>query len=61
MRDSAGNLYGTTYTGGLGSLGTVFKLLPNRQINILHSFFGGAMVCTPTEAWSGTPQEIFTA
>jgi uncharacterized repeat protein (TIGR03803 family) len=41
VRDSAGNLYGTTNIGGLGSLGTVFKLLPNRQMNILHSFFGG--------------------
>jgi uncharacterized repeat protein (TIGR03803 family) len=41
VRDSAGNLYGTTYIGGLGSIGTVFKLRPNRQINILHSFFGG--------------------
>jgi uncharacterized repeat protein (TIGR03803 family) len=27
LRDSAGNLYGTTYTGGLGS-GVVFKLSP---------------------------------
>jgi uncharacterized repeat protein (TIGR03803 family) len=61
VRDSTGNLYGTTYIGGLGSLGTVFKLLPNRQINILHSFFGGDDGMYPTEAWSGTPREIFTA
>jgi uncharacterized repeat protein (TIGR03803 family) len=41
IRDSAGNLYGTTYFGGLGSLGTVFKLDPHRQMSILYSFFGG--------------------
>jgi uncharacterized repeat protein (TIGR03803 family) len=27
--DSAGNLYGTTYNGGVGDIGTVFELSPN--------------------------------
>ena len=40
VRDGAGNLYGTTYIGGLGSLGTVFKLDPHRQVSILYSFAG---------------------
>jgi uncharacterized repeat protein (TIGR03803 family) len=28
MRDSAGNLYGTTIAGGTSGVGTVFKLAP---------------------------------
>jgi hypothetical protein len=52
VRDSAGNLYGTTYGGGAscndGSCGTVFELTPPKQKggkwteNILHSFQGGS-------------------
>ncbi|MGC9945015.1 MAG: choice-of-anchor tandem repeat GloVer-containing protein [Bryobacteraceae bacterium] len=28
MRDSAGNLYGTTYGGGISTNGVVFKITP---------------------------------
>jgi uncharacterized repeat protein (TIGR03803 family) len=37
--DSAGNLYGTTESGGLGG-GVVFKLAPDGTETILHSFDG---------------------
>jgi uncharacterized repeat protein (TIGR03803 family) len=36
-RDSAGNLYGTTYTGGK-YWGVVFKLEPSGQESVLHTF-----------------------
>jgi uncharacterized repeat protein (TIGR03803 family) len=41
--DSAGNLYGATYTGGSKNLGTVWKLVPTTagkkyQLKILHTF-----------------------
>src|SRR3984957_17209410 len=39
--DSAGNLYGTTNEGGLGT-GVVYKLDPSGQETVLHSFAGGA-------------------
>jgi uncharacterized repeat protein (TIGR03803 family) len=41
--DKAGNLYATTYYGGLLGLGTVFQLVPGSgswTLNILHSFLG---------------------
>jgi uncharacterized repeat protein (TIGR03803 family) len=42
--DAAGNLYGTTYSGGAHKKGTVFELTPNGDgswvENVLHSFNG---------------------
>src|SRR5450755_3450796 len=44
--DSAGNLYGTTFGGGPGLFGTVFKLSPNSDgtwsKTVLYSFDSGA-------------------
>ena len=47
--DNAGNLYGTTATGGTGGGGTVFELSPNGSnwnYSLLYSFSGGAS-CGP--------------
>ena len=41
IRDSAGNLYGTTNGGGTGLQGVVFKLDPAGQETVLHDFVGG--------------------
>jgi uncharacterized repeat protein (TIGR03803 family) len=40
VRDSAGNLYGTTAVGGAFLMGTVFKLDTSGAMTILHSFNG---------------------
>jgi uncharacterized repeat protein (TIGR03803 family) len=41
VRDSAGNLYGTTQYGGTnGGYGTVFKLNAKGKLTLLHSFAG---------------------
>ena len=40
IADKAGNLYGTTGSGGTSDLGTVFKLAPNGIETLLHSFAG---------------------
>src|SRR5439155_14962165 len=37
-----GNFYGTTYEGGNGGFGTVFKLTPGGVFNALYSFAGGS-------------------
>ena len=42
FRDSAGNLYGTTYSGGAGGRGVVFQLDTAGHETVLHSFTGGA-------------------
>ena len=42
IRDSAGNLYGTTSVGGTANAGVVFKLDPTGQETVLYSFTGGA-------------------
>jgi uncharacterized repeat protein (TIGR03803 family) len=40
VRDTAGNLYGTTNGGGAHNLGVVFKLNPTGAETVLHSFNG---------------------
>jgi uncharacterized repeat protein (TIGR03803 family) len=40
IMDTAGNLYGTTSTGGAFNSGTVFKLDPSGRETVLHSFTG---------------------
>jgi len=42
IRDSTGNLYGTTYTGGASGNGTVFKLSKTSKETVVYSFTGGA-------------------
>ena len=42
IQDAAGNLYGTTNTGGPAKLGTVFKLDTSGNETVLHSFLGGS-------------------
>jgi len=42
VRDSAGNLYGTTSWGGSSNLGIMFKLDTSRHETVLHTFTGGA-------------------
>jgi uncharacterized repeat protein (TIGR03803 family) len=41
IRDSAGNLYGTTPFGGTYALGVAFKLDPYGHETVLHTFTGG--------------------
>jgi uncharacterized repeat protein (TIGR03803 family) len=50
IRDSAGNLYGTTYGGGASNLGTVFKLDTTGTETVLHSFTGAPDGANPTAA-----------
>jgi uncharacterized repeat protein (TIGR03803 family) len=53
VADKAGNLYGTTAQGGdvsdcgIGGCGTVFKLAPNGNLSVLHTFTGGIDGSTP--------------
>jgi len=42
VRDAAGNLYGTTYSGGASGFGVAFKLDRRGTETVLHSFAGGA-------------------
>lgn len=42
VRDPAGNLYGTTPTGGAANAGVVYKLDASGRQTVLYSFTGGA-------------------
>ena len=47
LRDDAGNLYGTTYSGGTSNAGVVFKVDPTGHETVLYSFTGGADGANP--------------
>jgi uncharacterized repeat protein (TIGR03803 family) len=42
VRDAAGNLYGTTFEGGAGNQGSVYKFDTSRVLTVLHRFTGGS-------------------
>jgi uncharacterized repeat protein (TIGR03803 family) len=48
--DSGGNIYGTTWVGGMYSYGTVFGLNANGREKVLHSFAGGSDGANPLAA-----------
>jgi len=47
VADKAGNLYGTTYSGGISNSGTVFEVTRKGQESVLYSFKGGADGASP--------------
>jgi len=47
VEDSAGNLYGTTQSGGTSGLGSVFKVDKTGKETVLYSFTGGSDGCAP--------------
>jgi uncharacterized repeat protein (TIGR03803 family) len=42
IRDSAGNLYGTTFSGGTAGQGVVYKLDTDSHETVMYTFLGGA-------------------
>jgi uncharacterized repeat protein (TIGR03803 family) len=47
IRDPAGNLFGTTYEGGAGHAGVVYKLDSSGRESVLYNFTGGADGANP--------------
>ncbi|HEY3636979.1 MAG TPA: choice-of-anchor tandem repeat GloVer-containing protein, partial [Rhizomicrobium sp.] len=49
VQDQAGNLYGTTFSGGFHTCncGVVFEISPSGQETVLHTFLGGTDGATP--------------
>src|SRR5229473_950007 len=45
-----GNFYGTTFSGGATSSGTVFKMTPGGTVTVLHAFTGGTDGALPFAA-----------
>ena len=48
IRDAAGNLYGTTLSGGPANVGVVYKLDPSGVETVIHGFRGGRSGAYPT-------------
>jgi uncharacterized repeat protein (TIGR03803 family) len=50
VRDTAGNLYGTTFRGGSSSTGVVYKIDPLGHETLLYSFRGSFDGASPAAA-----------
>ncbi|HMH27796.1 MAG TPA: choice-of-anchor tandem repeat GloVer-containing protein [Steroidobacteraceae bacterium] len=48
IQGSDGNFYGTTFQGGAGGLGTVFKITPSGTETVLHAFAGSSDGANPS-------------
>jgi len=55
IRDSAGNLYGTTENGGPVNAGVVYKLDATGQETVLYSFAGGTDGTSPSSEVTRCP------
>ena len=60
VRDTSGNLYGTTSEGGSMGVGVVFRIDPARIETVLHSFGAEDDGAFPEAGLIGIQREIFT-
>src|SRR5204863_8375194 len=54
-----GNFYGTTYSGGTSSQGSVFRLSPAGQLTTIYSFTGASDGSNPYELIEGSPGTFY--
>jgi uncharacterized repeat protein (TIGR03803 family) len=47
VKDSSGDLCGTTYSGGANGLGSIFKVTKTGKETVMYSFSGGSDGCAP--------------
>lgn len=57
--DQSGNLYGTTFEGGVYGYGTVFELSSSGQETVLYSFTGGSDGANPVGGVTLVKGEVF--
>jgi len=57
--DDAGNMYGTTFSGGQHNLGAVFKVTPAGTESVIYSFAGGTDGAHPVGGLIWYPQSRF--
>jgi uncharacterized repeat protein (TIGR03803 family) len=59
IRDTSGNIYGTTRDGGASGYGTIFEIGPGGDETILYSFLGGTDGANPTDGFNRDPHGNF--
>ena len=57
VQAAAGNFYGTTFAGGTGNLGTVFKVTPSGALTTLYSFCSQSGCLDGQDPYAGLAQD----